>query len=141
MPPRAGKVSGFATLLAFNQGFVWTRSPLRAQEGGRGAWGRIREEFLCLLSRGQGFKGSSRTQPWLGFRPPGMGCKDRVGAWVHPAALRAAVPSSLGDASTGCWDQGCLSPISQMKRIPLGDAPALQHTEHHSRSWAGVFLM
>lgn len=45
--------------------------------------GRIQEEFLCLLSRGQGFKGNDRTQPLLGFRPPGMGCRDRTGAWAH----------------------------------------------------------
>lgn len=106
---------GFAMLLAFNQGFVWTRSPLRAQEGGRGARGRIRprrgEEVLCLLARGQGFKGSGRTQPWPPFRAPGAGreqgiCRDGArteqGPGAHPAPL-------LGQGHSGVWGSPWIS--------------------------------
>lgn len=113
---------GFATLLAFNQGFVWTRSPLRSQERGRGMRGRIRpwrgEEVLCLLARGQGFKGSSRTQPQPDFRPPGTGrewdiCGDAVrteqSSGAHPAPLLVQKPSDAWGPSWISSSLGCLS--------------------------------
>lgn len=113
---------GFATLLAFNQGFVWTRSPLRSQERGRGMRGRIRpwrgEEVLCLLARGRGFKGSGRTQPQPDFRPPGTGrewdiCGDAArteqGSGAHPAPLLVREPSDAWGPSWTSSSPGCLS--------------------------------
>lgn len=70
---------------------------------------RRREEFLCLLIRGQGFKGSRRTLPWQHFGSSGaVGergiCRDdartKWGPGAHPASL-------LPQERSGVW--GCLS--------------------------------
>lgn len=69
----------------------------RKEEGERGAGsGLAREEFLCLLIRGHGFKGSGRTQPWPRFGSSGTirergicrdGARTEWGPGAHPASL------------------------------------------------------
>lgn len=77
--------------------FVWTGSPLRAQEGGRGPWGRIRprrgEEVLCLLAPAWGFKGSGQ------ILAPALGSGGSAAGWGRRDGTRLRV-GGLGDESS-----------------------------------------
>lgn len=75
------------------------------------------EEFLCLLARGQGFKGSGRPSPGWFSDPPaagrergarGDGARAEQGPGTHPAASLAGEHSGVRGPPWICSSPGWL---------------------------------